>query len=177
MRMRVRFAALAAATVMGLALLSAACSDDGDGGLPTVPPESQTQTASGISTREAGITPLAGVTVASGTTTVLISTSSTGPFLTDPEGRTLYTSANDPDARSVCLRSCSGIWPPLIIESGSPTGPEGLTGVLGTITREDNGSTQVTYNGRPLYRYNLDVQPGDAKGNNLGSGIWVVAVP
>jgi predicted lipoprotein with Yx(FWY)xxD motif len=175
MRVRVRFAALAATAILGLAFASAACGGDDGGNLG--PPESQTQTAAGIGTREAAITPLAGVTIASGVTTVLISTSSTGPYLTDTRGFTLYTSTNDPDGRSVCLRSCTGIMQPLIVEGGTPTGPGGLTGTLGTITREDDGATQVTYNDRPLYTYVLDVQPGDAKGSNLGDGIWTIAVP
>jgi len=173
MQMRVRCAGLALA---GFALLTAACSN-GDGGPKEAPPESQTQTAAGVATRAAGITPLVGVTIASGSTTVLISTSSSGGFLTDSQGRALYTSANDPDDRSVCLRSCAQIWPPLIMESGSPTGPVDLAGVLGTVTREDDGATQVTYNSRPLYRYSLDVQPGDTLGNGIGGNIWIVAAP
>ncbi|MBI5287941.1 MAG: hypothetical protein HY873_03090 [Chloroflexi bacterium] len=178
MQRKVRFAGLAVAAVAALALTAVACSDDDGGDAPrTQAPQVQTQTAAGVATRSAGITPLAGVTVASGSTTVLIGTSSAGGFLTDSEGRALYTSANDPDGRSVCLRSCAQIWPPLTIESGSPTGPADLGGVLSTVTREDDGATQVTYNGRPLYRYSLDVQPGDTKGNGIGGNIWVVAVP
>ena len=43
---------------------------------------------------------------------------------------------------------------------------------MGTITRDDGG-TQVTYNGWPLYYYAPDVKPGDAKGQNSGD-IWFV---
>jgi hypothetical protein len=49
----------------------------------------------------------------------------------------------------------------------------GVTGTLGTITRSD-GSTQVTYDGHPLYTYVSDTAPGQAKGNgvNLSGGVW-----
>jgi hypothetical protein len=45
--------------------------------------------------------------------------------------------------------------------------PGGLTGVLGTIHRHDDGRTQLTYNGRPLYTFKLDQSPGQARGSNF----------
>ena len=50
-----------------------------------------------------------------------------------------------------------------------------MTGALGTIKRTD-GTTQATYNGRPLYTYIADSSPGQARGNNvnLNGGLWHV---
>jgi hypothetical protein len=39
-----------------------------------------------------------------------------------------------------------------------------VTGTLGTIARSDNGATQVTYNGKPLYFFSHDTAPGDTNG-------------
>jgi predicted lipoprotein with Yx(FWY)xxD motif len=56
---------------------------------------------------------------------------------------------------------------------GAPAAGEGATaGLLGTITRQD-GSTQVTYGGKPLYYFANDEKPGDTKGQNVG-GNWFV---
>ena len=46
---------------------------------------------------------------------------------------------------------------------------------FGTVTRAD-GSAQLTYNGRPLYFYIKDTNPGDTKGQGVG-GVWYVAKP
>lgn len=50
-----------------------------------------------------------------------------------------------------------------------------MTGALATITRAD-GTTQVTYDGHPLYYYAADVQAGDTNGEGVG-GVWHVAKP
>ena len=56
---------------------------------------------------------------------------------------------------------------------GPATAGSGVTGKLGTITRTD-GTTQVTYDGHPLYTYAADTAPGQAKGNGLNAsgGVW-----
>jgi predicted lipoprotein with Yx(FWY)xxD motif len=50
----------------------------------------------------------------------------------------------------------------------------GVTGKLGTLTRPD-GTTQVTYNGRPLYGWQNDAKPGDVTGQGIGG--FTVAKP
>jgi len=49
--------------------------------------------------------------------------------------------------------------------------------MLGTITRTD-GTKQVTYDGHPLYTFQLDTAAGDTKGqgsNNFGAKWWLLA--
>ena len=93
-------------------------------------------------------------------------------MLTSAPGFTLYWFAPDTPARSACYRTCAGYWPPVIV-TGTPSAGPGVTGRLGTIKRSD-GTTQVTYNGHPLYTYVGDTAPGQAFGNNLNlnGGLW-----
>ena len=51
----------------------------------------------------------------------------------------------------------------------------GVAGALGTITRPDGG-TQVTYEGRPLYLYSGDQNPGEASGQGI-QGVWFAMTP
>jgi predicted lipoprotein with Yx(FWY)xxD motif len=90
--------------------------------------------------------------------------------LTNAEGFTLYWFAPDTPSRSACTGVCTGYWPPL---TGTPSAGPGVTGKLDTIKRPD-GTTQVTYNRRPLYTYAGDTAPGQAFGNglNLNGGLW-----
>jgi predicted lipoprotein with Yx(FWY)xxD motif len=91
-------------------------------------------------------------------------------------GMTLYTFTSDVagSGKSACSGNCLVIWPPLTVQAGTaPTAGSGVTGTLGTITRDD-GSTQVTYNGLPLYFYGGDKSPGDTSGNYPG---WNLVTP
>jgi predicted lipoprotein with Yx(FWY)xxD motif len=102
--------------------------------------------------------------------------------LTDGRGMTLYTLSAEHGDRFICTRSskipggstsCLSLWIPLTVAKGStPTG----AAQLGTITRPDNGATQVTWHGRPLYRFTDDKAPGDTSGNGFQDvGIWKAA--
>jgi predicted lipoprotein with Yx(FWY)xxD motif len=96
--------------------------------------------------------------------------------LTNAQGLTLYWFAPDTSTRSTCYGTCAGYWPPV---TGTPSAGRGVTGKLGTIKRSD-GTTQITYNGHPLYTYVGDTAPGQAFGNNLNlnGGLWhEVTVP
>ena len=55
------------------------------------------------------------------------------------------------------------------------SGESSLSGTFGTLARTD-GTTQVTYDGRPLYFYVGDSAAGDVTGDGLGE-VWHVARP
>ena len=81
-------------------------------------------------------------------------------------GLTVYTFTQDvkDSGKSACSGGCLGTWPALTVSAGAtPSGGSGVTGKLGTITRDD-GALQVTYNGLPLYFFKNDKAPGDANG-------------
>jgi predicted lipoprotein with Yx(FWY)xxD motif len=89
-------------------------------------------------------------------------------------GHTLYTFKSDTPGVSNCKGGCVSAWPPLSLTPGTaPVGGAGVTGQLGTITRDD-GSLQVAYKGLPLYFFHSDSKPGDTNGNYTG---WSLVKP
>lgn len=90
-----------------------------------------------------------------------------GTYLTGANGLTLYTHAGDGPTASTCTGDCATAWPPLIVATGGqPTAGAGVTGKLTTLTRTD-GSSQVAYEGLPLYFWQGDTKPGDTTGDGV----------
>jgi predicted lipoprotein with Yx(FWY)xxD motif len=91
-----------------------------------------------------------------------------GTVLVDgASGLTVYIFLKDTkdSGTSACTGGCLATWPALTVPAGgTPTAGSGVTGALGTITRADDGSLQVTYNGLPLYFFKNDAAPGDLNG-------------
>lgn len=112
---------------------------------------------------------------AAATTTIRVAQVSGASALVDAKGLTLYTFKNDTagSGKSACSGGCATNWPPLTL-SGAPTKGAGISGDVATITRED-GTTQLTYKGMPLYRFASDTAPGDDKGKAIAN--WAVATP
>jgi predicted lipoprotein with Yx(FWY)xxD motif len=125
--------------------------------------------ASGTPVAPAASNPSGPVVISVGQTTSL------GSFLVDPKGMTLYLYTKDTPNTSNCYGSCAGYWPPLLT-TGAPVAGTGVTAsMLGTTKRTD-GSTQVTYNGWPLYYYVSDKTAGDTTGENV-QNVWFVITP
>ena len=102
---------------------------------------------------------------AAGVTVGTASSADFGTVLTGPNGMTLYTYAGDSATTSTCNGSCAASWPPLAT-TGQPAAGAGVTGQLGTTSRAD-GTTQVTYDGHPLYYWEGDTKAGDVTGNGV----------
>jgi len=112
---------------------------------------------------------------ASGAADVNLGTAGSGPILTGASGLTLYTHTGDSATASTCTAGCATAWPPLTVKGGGqPTAATGVTGTLGTLTRDD-GSIQVTYNGKPLYFWMSDTKPGDVTGDGVNG--FAIATP
>jgi predicted lipoprotein with Yx(FWY)xxD motif len=94
--------------------------------------------------------------------------------LTTTNGRTLYSLSVEKNGKFICTGSCLSVWHPLTVPAGiKPTGPV----KLGTIERPEGG-TQVTYKGRPLYRFGGDSESGEANGEGIKDvGTWHAATP
>jgi len=87
-------------------------------------------------------------------------------LLVDSHGSALYTNDQDKAGNAMCSGGCVQVWPPLAAPaSGKPTAGDGVSGKLGTVKRTD-GTSQVTLDGKPLYRFAEDSQKGKATGDN-----------
>ena len=65
-----------------------------------------------------------------------------------------------------------------MLTDGGPRAGAGLDPKLLGTTERDDGSTQVTYNGHPLYYY-VDDPPGEVLCQNVDEfgGLWLVVKP
>ena len=102
---------------------------------------------------------------------------SRGTLIVAGNGMTVYTFTKDTpnSGTSACTGACLATWPALTVPAGSkPSGGTGAGGKLGTITRSDDGSLQVTYNGLPLYYFSGDHAVGDSNGVYTG---WEAVKP
>ncbi len=91
-----------------------------------------------------------------------------GSVLVDRSGKTLYSPQQEADGKIVCTGACLSFWFPARAPAGSALrGPGGVGAALGTVHRADDGLTQLTYHGRPLYTFRLDRAAGQAHGNHF----------
>jgi predicted lipoprotein with Yx(FWY)xxD motif len=106
-----------------------------------------------------------------------------GNIYTDADGMALYTPAQEATGKISCVGPCTSVWIPLAAPpNGSATESSDVRGSVGVITRPD-GSSQVTLNGAPLYRFYQDTAPDTANGNGIRDSFggvhlaWHVAAP
>lgn len=85
--------------------------------------------------------------------------------LRDKAGRTLYTFDKDAGSESRCYDACATAWPPFLAKPGAQA-KGGLT-----LHARNDGSTQWGVDGKPLYYFVGDAQPGDVNGDKSG-GVW-----
>jgi predicted lipoprotein with Yx(FWY)xxD motif len=108
-----------------------------------------------------------------------VQNSPAGPILATGTGATLYDFVPDTPSHSACLNDgCVYQWPPLLVSNATQVGPGVTRSLVGTL-RRPNGSTQLSYNGHPLYRYIRDVKPGEVTGQAIDQdgGLWYVLSP
>ncbi len=104
-------------------------------------------------------------------------------YLVDNAGHPLYLFKKDEHENASpkqveCKEACAAAWPPLMTSS-APSAVAPVKGTrLATIDRPD-GSSQVTYNGWPLYRYAKDVGPEKVTGQGVKDfgGKWYLVSP
>ena len=96
-----------------------------------------------------------------------------GSYLTDQTGHSLYVFTQDSHGASNCYASCATFWSPL---TGTAAAGSGVTASrIGSFMRKD-GTSQVTYNGYPLYKFGQDNDPSDMYGQGLQK-FWFVISP
>ena len=116
----------------------------------------------------AGVTAIA-ATAPTKPATVKTRSVSLGKILVNGSSQTLYLFEKDKNGKSACSGACATNWPPLLTK-GTPKGSGGVkSSLLGTTKRSD-GTTQVTYNKHPLYRFKGDANKvGATKGEGLNA--------
>ncbi|GAA1148996.1 hypothetical protein GCM10009654_00190 [Streptomyces hebeiensis] len=170
MRSNIRTAATAVATAVLCAAALAGCS--GDGGSSAAKKEGAADFAAASPSETMPHSPSPSVNVGK----VSAVSGPLGKILVDGRGHTLYLFEADTKNKSNCSGQCAVDWPPLIVATKPVAGSGGVkAGWLSTITRSD-GKKQVTYDGHPLYTFDLDKKPGEFKGQGLNQfgGKWYV---
>jgi predicted lipoprotein with Yx(FWY)xxD motif len=96
----------------------------------------------------------------------------TNGIVTDEQGMSLYVWDNDltVPGKSVCEGPCTITWPPMLAKDGAKA-----FGDFSLLVRDD-GKTQWTHKGRPLYHSANDKQPGDHRGDGF-RGVWHLVKP
>ncbi|MGN7969820.1 hypothetical protein [uncultured Microbacterium sp.] len=98
-----------------------------------------------------------------------------GEIITDEAGYTVYTFTRDTPNSGIsnCYDDCAMTWP--AVSASSTSAADGVTGEVGSITRTD-GTTQLTINGWPIYRFAKDAAPGQVNGQGVKDA-WYVLLP
>lgn len=157
-------------------LLLAACGGADDesadaGGDSAAPTAVASEAAPEASEPAAGASETAGSASAAATGEITLAESDLGPILVDGEGMTLYVFDNDTEGTSTCTGECEANWPPV---SGDVTAGDGVDADLLGTTERDDGTSQATYDGQPLYFFAGDQAAGDTAGQGVGDVWWVV---
>lgn len=112
-----------------------------------------------------------------GATEIIAADSEFGDMLYAGNGQAIYLFDIETDGRPLCYDDCARAWPPVLTEAA----PRALAGahemLVGTVARDD-GATQVTYNGWPLYFYAAEGL-WEVKCHNVTGfgGLWLVVTP
>jgi len=97
-----------------------------------------------------------------------------GKYLTDTEGKALYSFKKDSPGKSTCTGPCLEKWPIYYREKVAV--PKGIKAEdFGTIIRDD-GKKQTTFRGYPLYYWINDKKPGETSGQGVNN-VWFVINP
>jgi predicted lipoprotein with Yx(FWY)xxD motif len=154
-----------------LALALAACGDEEDSSTETSP----TQAAEPAEDSKPGGNG-AKETADSGTE-IMAAESEYGSILFDSRKQAIYLFDKETSPTSQCYDACAEAWPPVLTDGGPQAGAGADAKLLGT-TERDDGSSQVTYAGHPLYYYAHE-GPGQVLCHNVEEfgGLWLVVEP
>ena len=162
------------------ALMLGACGGDDDepaaGPDPAPPAEQSGAYSGGVQAQQQGSGGGSEEAKAPGTK-VVVADSQFGPILFDAEKQAIYLFDREASDQSECYGACADAWPPVLTDGEPEPGAGTDAKLLGT-TERDDGSTQVTYAGHPLYYYAHE-GPGQVLCHNVDEfgGLWLVVEP
>jgi predicted lipoprotein with Yx(FWY)xxD motif len=168
---RLPFALAASATLVFAAACGGGSSTDGNA-------EAQESSASATTSAPAA-EPSPAPTSAPAASGIAITSAGSdfGTMLFDQPGQAIYLFEKETTGRPDCYGDCAAAWPP-VLTTGSPQAVgEVRADLLGTVGRND-GSTQATYAGHPLYYYAHE-GPGEVLCHGVVEfgGKWLVVTP
>lgn len=101
-----------------------------------------------------------------------------GPHLADAAGSALYALEGDV-AGEGCTDRCLEVWPPMLVAEAEPEATAGLQPNLVSSVNRPDGTHQVTYANKPLYRYAGDMGAGRTTGHGVRDqwGHWSLIGP
>lgn len=100
-----------------------------------------------------------------------------GTMLFSDTKQAIYIWEVEDSTEAECYGDCAVVWPPVLTDGAPRATGDVRSDLLGTTKRTD-GSTQVTYNGHPLYYYAHEAA-GEVKCHNIAThgGLWWVIHP
>lgn len=106
-------------------------------------------------------------------TEIKLGDSQFGPVVFDGDGQAIYIFDKETGPTSECYGECAAAWPP-VLTKGEPQATGGVKANLLGTTERDDGSTQVTYRGQPLYYYAHEA-PGEVTCHDVDEfgGLWL----
>jgi predicted lipoprotein with Yx(FWY)xxD motif len=112
-----------------------------------------------------------------GGTTIKTGGSQFGDVLFDRDDQAIYYFDKEKGSTSECYGECAEAWPPVLTEGAPQAGAGVQQGMLGT-TERDDGTTQVTYDGHPLYLYAHE-GPNEVTCHDVSEfgGLWLAVQP
>jgi predicted lipoprotein with Yx(FWY)xxD motif len=137
---------LGSATLAALAVVAASCGGGGATAASPSPPKTSGGQAATVGVANTGV----------------------GQVVVNSQGMTLYLFKADRGTKSACTGACAGAWPPLVVQ-GKPAVGSGLNASLVGTTTRNEGATQVTYHGHPLYLFGQDHKAGEANGQGVAA--------
>jgi predicted lipoprotein with Yx(FWY)xxD motif len=160
-------------------VLAAACTSGG-GATPSPTTAASVAPSSAAASPSDGTSPSEAASPSDATSSLKVAagSGSVTNYLTGADGKTLYIFKNDTtdSGKSTCNDDCATTWPPYVVAELDMVKPDSAaTGKMTLITRDD-GTTQLAYNGMPLYYFAGDTAAGDTNGQGL-YGKWFVANP
>jgi predicted lipoprotein with Yx(FWY)xxD motif len=157
---------LALIAIAGAALVAAGCGDDDDSSDSAGATEPATTTAAQAAAEPETQPEPSG-------TTVKTADSQFGPVLFDGDDQAIYIFDKESSSTSECYGECAAAWPPVLTKGEPQAGAGAKQGLLGT-TERDDGTTQVTYKGQPLYYYAHE-EPGVVTCHDVDEfgGLWL----
>jgi predicted lipoprotein with Yx(FWY)xxD motif len=146
------------------------------GGTSSSTTQSSSSTSSASSTVVTSSSSVSSRTTSSASTSIkIVNSTGLGSYLANSTDYTLYLFTNDTQNSGVssCYGQCATFWTAFHGNSSSLVLPAGLNASsFGTLKRTD-GTTQITYEGWPLYFYSGDNSAGQTNGQNK-FGTWFV---